>query len=86
VESPEPGKIGYAETCVAVANATGQVSLGPGPVLMTYQENSGTHLQCTYGPGALWLYDAGNATGPTVIRPQRVARSKSCGSQASRDR
>ncbi|HET7744973.1 MAG TPA: hypothetical protein VFK76_09560 [Gaiellaceae bacterium] len=38
-----------------------------GPVVMRFRESSDTHLEWTYGPGALWLFDTASTDGPEVI-------------------
>src|SRR5262249_234602 len=39
-----------------------------GPTVMRYQDASDTRPMWTYGPGSLWLYDAGTKRGPEVLR------------------
>lgn len=39
-----------------------------GPVVMRFQEVSDTHLQWTYGPGTLWLFDAATTNGTEVLQ------------------
>jgi hypothetical protein len=39
-----------------------------GPVLMKFQFNSGSHLEWTYGPGVLWMFEEQTANGPEVFR------------------
>ena len=38
-----------------------------GPVVMTYASVSNTHLEWTYGPGTLWVYDVATRHGPEVL-------------------
>src|SRR5579863_734540 len=58
---------GYSRVQIArYVRSTGKVILGPIPA--TYEDNSGSRLEWTYGPGSLWLYEAEAAHGPTVFR------------------
>jgi hypothetical protein len=60
-------KIGYGELRIGrLVSRAGGVKLGP--VLASYQFDSGTHLEWVYGPGSLWLYEEGTAQGPRVFR------------------
>ena len=45
---------------------THHVSLGP--VVMTFQQVSDTHLQSVYGPRTLWLFDAATPRGAEVLQ------------------
>jgi hypothetical protein len=38
-----------------------------GPVAMTFQQFSDTHLETAYGPGTLWLFDSKTAKGAEVV-------------------
>ena len=38
-----------------------------GPVVMTFPDVSDTHLEWTYGPGSLWLYDVATRHGAEVV-------------------
>lgn len=38
-----------------------------GPVVMTYASVSDTHLEWTYGPGTLWVYNVATRHGPEVL-------------------
>jgi len=38
-----------------------------GPVVMTYSSVSNTHLEWTYGPHTLWVYDVATRGGPEVL-------------------
>jgi hypothetical protein len=52
---------------VNVANpATGVVS--DGPVVMTYQYSSDTHLVTAYGTEWLWIYDVATTNGPELLQ------------------
>jgi len=62
VTAPTPG---YSAARVAY-DSNGRVDLGP--VLASYPDDSGSHLEWAYGPGALWLYEDETASGPTVFR------------------
>lgn len=42
--------------------------LAEGPVVMTFQEFSDTHLETAYGPGTLWLFDADTPNGAEVMQ------------------
>ncbi len=60
-------KVGYGELRIGrLVSQAGAVKLGP--VLASYQFDSGTHLEWVYGPGSLWLYEEGTAQGPRVFR------------------
>ena len=64
-------RIDYSEVRIArIVPSTGAVELGP--VLATYQDSSGTHLEWAYAPGSLWLYEMGTARGPMVFRVSTV--------------
>jgi hypothetical protein len=39
-----------------------------GPVVMRFDEASDTHLEWTYGPGSLWLFDTATPRGALVLR------------------
>jgi hypothetical protein len=39
-----------------------------GPIVMSFQQYSDTHLETAYGPGTLWLFDAETPKGAEVIR------------------
>jgi hypothetical protein len=39
-----------------------------GPVLATYQSNSGSHPVSAYGAGSLWIYEEQGPGGPTIFR------------------
>ncbi|HEY3578261.1 MAG TPA: hypothetical protein VGK68_09780 [Gaiellaceae bacterium] len=39
-----------------------------GPVVMTFQQYSDTHLQMAYGPGTLWLFDTETPKGAEVLQ------------------
>jgi len=60
-------KVGYGELRVGrlVSRARG-VKLGP--VLASYQFDSGTDPEWAYGPSSLWIYEEGTAQGPRVFR------------------
>ena len=65
--STRPIGIGYSRVQIArYVRSTGKVILGP--VLATYEDDSGSGLEWTYGPGSLWIYEAETAHGPTVFR------------------
>ena len=60
-------KVGYGELRIGrLVSQARAVKLGP--VLASYQFDSGTHLEWAYGPGSLWLYEEGTAQGPRVFR------------------
>jgi hypothetical protein len=50
----------------AARRVDGTVRLGP--VLATYQSNSGSHPVAAYGAGSLWIYEQQGPGGPTVFR------------------
>lgn len=39
-----------------------------GPVVMTFQQYSDTHLETAYGPGTLWLFDSKTLKGAEVVQ------------------
>jgi hypothetical protein len=39
-----------------------------GPVVMTYEYSSDTHLVTAYGPGSLWIYDVATTNGPELLQ------------------
>ncbi|HLX21135.1 MAG TPA: hypothetical protein VKR23_13385 [Gaiellaceae bacterium] len=41
---------------------------GEGPVVMTFQQYSDTHLETAYGPGSLWLFDSETSKGAEVVQ------------------
>lgn len=43
-----------------------------GPVVMTFDETSDTHLEWTYGPGSLWLFDTATTHGAEVLQVSAV--------------
>ena len=60
-------KVGYGELRIGRrVSRAGAVKLGP--VLASYQFDSGTDPEWVYGPGSLWLYEEGTARGPRVFR------------------
>jgi hypothetical protein len=50
----------------AARRVDGAVRLGP--VLATYQSDSGSHPVAAYGAGSLWIYEEQGPGGPTVFR------------------
>jgi hypothetical protein len=42
-------------------------TLTSGPVVMTYEYSSDTHLVTTYGPNALWIYDVATTNGAELL-------------------
>jgi hypothetical protein len=56
----------YDETLRVARRVNGAVSLGP--VLATFQENSGSHPVFAYGAGSLWAYEAEGPNGATLFR------------------
>jgi hypothetical protein len=50
----------------AVNPRTGQLT--DGPVVMTYEYSSDTHLVTAYSPESLWIYDAATTNGPELLQ------------------
>jgi hypothetical protein len=42
--------------------------LTDGPVVMTYEYSSDTHLVTAYGPGSLWIYDVATTAGAELLQ------------------
>jgi hypothetical protein len=56
----------YNQALHAARRVDGAVRLGP--VLATYQPNSGSHPVTAYGAGSLWIYENQGPGGPTIFR------------------
>ena len=50
----------------ALSPTTGKLS--DGPVAMTYEYSSDTHLVTAYGPGSLWIYDVATTEGAELLQ------------------
>jgi hypothetical protein len=63
----KPIGIGFSSAQVArYVPSTGKVVLGP--VLASYEDDSTSGLEWTYGPGTLWIYETQTSHGPMVFR------------------
>jgi hypothetical protein len=56
----------YNQALHAARRVNGEVRLGP--VLATYQSNSGSHPVSAYGAGSLWIYEQQGPHGATIFR------------------
>ena len=56
----------YDEALQVARRVDGAVRLGP--IIATYQANSGSHPVAAYGAGFLWIYEEQGPGGPTLFR------------------